>query len=191
MAEIVLFHHAGGLTEGVLDFAEKLRIVGHTVHTPDLFEGHTFADVEEGVAWAQARAGEDERVFADRAKAFVATLPTTELVYGGMSMGCARAAERVIYGEGALAAFFLYGAVDPAWWDKKWPADVPAEAHVTEEDPWRELEAEEGFVKGIAKAELFTYPGTGHLFLEPGHPDYDEELAHIVTSSIIDFLDEV
>ncbi|UDY24195.1 dienelactone hydrolase family protein [Nocardioides sp. Kera G14] len=188
MAEIVLFHHSGGLTDGVLDLAEKLRIVGHTVHTPDLFEGRTFGKVEEGVAYAN-EVGEE--TFADRASAFVDTLSTDELVYGGLSMGCARAAEQVLFRDGALAAFFLYGVADPAWWDKTWPADVPAEAHLTEEDPWREPEAEEGFVKHIPKHDLFTYPGEGHLFLEPGHPDYDEELAHIVTSSIIDFLDEV
>jgi dienelactone hydrolase len=188
MAEIVLFHHAGGLMPGVLDLAEKLRVVGHTVHTPDLFEGHTFDDVNDGVAWAQ---GIGQEVFADRAKAFVRTVPSEELVYGGLSMGCARAAEQVLFRQGALAAFFLYGAIDPAWWNKRWPADVPAEAHLTESDPWRELEAEEGFKARIPRHELFTYPGQGHLFMEPDHPDYDEELAHIVTSSLIDFLDEV
>lgn len=36
MAEVVLYHHAQGLTGGVLDFAEDLRRAGHTVHVPDL-----------------------------------------------------------------------------------------------------------------------------------------------------------
>ena len=39
MAEIILFHHVQGLTPGVAAFAETLRQVGHTAHTPDLFEG--------------------------------------------------------------------------------------------------------------------------------------------------------
>lgn len=188
MAEIVLFHHAGGLTEGVLDLAEKLRVVGHTVHTPDLFEGRTFGVVDDGVAFAQSL-GKD--VVAARAKAFVDTLPADELVYGGLSMGAARAAEQVLLRDGALAAFFLYGVVDPAWWDRRWPADVPAEAHLTESDPWREPETEKGFLARVPRHELFTYPGSGHLFMEPGHPDHDEELARIVLSSLIDFLDEV
>jgi dienelactone hydrolase len=36
MAEVVLFHHVQGLTDGVLAFAGELRAGGHTVHTPDL-----------------------------------------------------------------------------------------------------------------------------------------------------------
>ena len=39
MAEVVLFHHLQGLTEGVRAFAGELRAGGHTVHTPDLFDG--------------------------------------------------------------------------------------------------------------------------------------------------------
>ncbi|WP_062317115.1 hypothetical protein [Lysinimicrobium aestuarii] len=36
MVEVILFHHAGGLTDGVLAFASALRDAGHTVRTPDL-----------------------------------------------------------------------------------------------------------------------------------------------------------
>ena len=39
MAEVVLFHHAQGLTPGVVAFAYELRRAGHTVHTPDLYPG--------------------------------------------------------------------------------------------------------------------------------------------------------
>lgn len=48
MAEMVLFHHAQGLTPGVAAFADELRRAGHTVHTPDLFEGRTFGTLKEG-----------------------------------------------------------------------------------------------------------------------------------------------
>ena len=50
MAEVVLFHHAQGLTTGIADFAETLRDAGHTVHTPDLYDGHTFETLDEGLA---------------------------------------------------------------------------------------------------------------------------------------------
>ena len=53
MTEVLLFHHAQGLTPGVAAFAEELRAAGHTVHTPDLFDGKTFPTVAEGVAHAR------------------------------------------------------------------------------------------------------------------------------------------
>src|SRR4051794_30275163 len=53
MAEVVLFHHVQGLTPGVVAFADELRAAGHTVHTPDLFEGRTFPTLEEGLGHAE------------------------------------------------------------------------------------------------------------------------------------------
>jgi dienelactone hydrolase len=37
LTELVLFHHAHGLTDGVRAFGEELRAAGHVVHVPDLF----------------------------------------------------------------------------------------------------------------------------------------------------------
>jgi dienelactone hydrolase len=184
MAEIVFFHHSGGLTAGVAAFAETLRAAGHTVHTPDLFEGATFADVADGVAFADSLG---EETFARRAAEAVADLPV-DVVYGGASFGAARAAEQVLARPGARAAFFLYGAVAPSWWDAVWPAGVAAQAHVTDGDPWREPGAEEEFVAAVPGGELFVYPGTGHLFAEVGHPDYDAACAELATQRILAFL---
>jgi len=184
MAEILLFHHAGGLTAGVHSFAQVLRDAGHTVHTPDLFDGRTFADVHDGVAYAES-AGEE--TFGARA-AEIASAMSTDLVYGGMSMGAARAAEQVLARPGARGAFFLYGAIAPSWWGASWPAGVPSQAHVTEGDEWREPEAEKQYLAEVPGAELFVYPGSGHLFAEPGHPDHDQEVADLATSRVLAFL---
>lgn len=184
MAEIVLFHHAGGLTDGVLAFAETLRAEGHGVQTPDLFGGRTFSDVSEGVAYANS-VGEES--IAAQASEIVAPM-AADLVYGGMSMGAARAAEQVLARPGAKGAFFLYGAIAPSWWQATWPADVPTQAHVTQDDEWREPDAEAEYVAAVPAAELFVYPGAGHLFAEPGHPDYDEAAATLATERLLKFL---
>ena len=47
MAEVLLFHHAQGQTPGFHAFADELRQAGHTVHTPDLFDGKTFGSIDE------------------------------------------------------------------------------------------------------------------------------------------------
>jgi dienelactone hydrolase len=46
MAEVVLFHSVLGLRLGVIAAADRLRVAGHTVHTPDLYDGEVFDDLE-------------------------------------------------------------------------------------------------------------------------------------------------
>ena len=53
MAEVLLFHHAQGLTPGVAAFANELRRAGHIVHTPDLFDGRTFDSIEKGMSFVK------------------------------------------------------------------------------------------------------------------------------------------
>jgi len=45
MTEVVLYHHVQGLTEGVRSFAGELAQAGHTVHTPDMFDGRAFGTI--------------------------------------------------------------------------------------------------------------------------------------------------
>src|SRR6202050_3896943 len=87
MAEVVLFHHVQGLTDGVRAFAEELSAGGHIVHTPDLFDGERPASIEEGIALV-GLIGDDE--LYKRANEAIAGLPQS-LVYGGFSFGGATA----------------------------------------------------------------------------------------------------
>jgi len=187
MVEIVLFHHVGGLTSGVVGFAERLRDAGHVVHAPDLFGGRTFAELEDGIAYVDSVG---EETFAARAAEVVAPM-APDMVYGGMSMGAARAGEQVLGRPGVRAAFFLYGTIAPSWWGATWPAGVPSQAHVTEGDVFRELDAEAEYVAEVPAGELFVYSGSGHLFAEPGHPDYDEEVARVAIDRVLAFLGRV
>jgi dienelactone hydrolase len=184
MAEIVLFHHIRGLTEGVLAFAQVLRDAGHPVQTPDVFDGRTFPGIREGMAFVDSVG---EETFAARAAEIVSPL-RTDVVYGGMSMGAARAAEQVLARPGARGAFSLYGAIAPSWWDATWPAGVPSQAHVAEGDELREPDAEAEYIADVPGAELFVYPGSGHLFAEPGDPAYDDEAARLATERVLAFL---
>jgi dienelactone hydrolase len=84
MAEVVLFHHAQGLTPGVVAFADELRQAGHTVHTPDLLDGRTFGSIDEGMRYAEEIGFPDEVI--GRGVRAVEGLPA-ELVYAGFSLG--------------------------------------------------------------------------------------------------------
>src|SRR5579871_6023652 len=83
MAEVVLFHHVQGLTDGVRTFAEELRAGGHTVHTPDLFDGELPATIDDGIQLVRSIGDE---VLEERADKALADLPD-ELVFAGFSFG--------------------------------------------------------------------------------------------------------
>lgn len=185
MAEILLLHHARGLTPGVLSFADTLRGSGHVVHTPDLYDGVTFADTDAGVAHAR-ELGRD--VLAQRAAAAAEPLPT-DLVYAGMSMGCGYAARLALRERpGARGVLYLFGAVDPAWFEADWPEGLPAVAHQTLGDPWREAEGDDGFRARVPGGELVDYRGSGHLFLDASTEDYDAEAARAATAHVLAWL---
>ena len=83
MTDVILFHSALGQTEGFLAFANELRAAGHKVHTPDLYDGAVFSDLDEGVALAEHMG---MGVIVRKADAAVAKLPK-KVVYAGFSLG--------------------------------------------------------------------------------------------------------
>src|SRR5689334_5048711 len=109
MAELVIFHHAQGLTPGVRSFGDRLAAAGHTVHVPDLYEGRTFGSLEEGIAYAgDAGFG----TIIERGGGAVAGLPSG-LVYVGFSLGVLPAQALAQTREGARAAVLFHSCVPP------------------------------------------------------------------------------
>ena len=184
MAEIVLFHHAQGLTEGVRAFADALRAAGHLVHTPDLYEGRTFADLEEGVAHARSLGFE---TVVERGVGAAAGLPA-ELVYAGFSLGLMPAQTLLQTRPGARGALLLHGAVDPADLGGAWPAGVPGHIHVMEGDDWGDVEVAQQLAASVDEVELYLYPGDQHLFTDSSLPAYDAGPAGLVRQRVLAFL---
>lgn len=188
MAEVLLFHHAQGLTEGLRAFADRLRQAGHTVHTPDLYDGNVFATLDEGLAHA-GRVGfgklQEQGVHAADA------LPA-ELVYVGFSLGVLPAQRLAQTRAGARGAILLESCVPPAEFGGPWPADVPVQVHGMDADPFfageGDIDAARELVKEAADGELFVYPGDRHLFTDSSLPTYDADAAELATERIIDFL---
>jgi dienelactone hydrolase len=189
MAEVVLFHHAQGLTPGVEAFADDLRAAGHTVHTPDLYDGRTFDTVDEGVAHARD-VGFDNLL--DNGLAAAEGLPA-ELVYAGFSLGGMPAQKLAQTRPGARGALLFHAAIPLSEFGGSWPDGAPLQIHFMEDDPWAEedLPAAREIADTIDGAELFLYPGDGHLFADNSVADYDPGAAALLQQRALDLLARV
>ena len=184
MAEILLFHHAQGLTDGLRAFADELRAAGHVVHSPDLYEGRTFDDLDDGVAHARELGF---GALTEQGVRAAEGLPDA-LVYAGFSLGLMPAQTLLQTRPGARGALLLHGAVDPADLGGTWPAGVPGQVHVMEGDDWGDVEVASSLAASVGEVELFLYPGDQHLFTDRSLSAYDEEAAALVKARIHAFL---
>ncbi len=193
MAEVLLFHHAQGLTPGVRAFADELRAAGHTVHTPDLFDGRTFASIDEGMAFVRETGFDDLRA---RGVRMAEDLPA-ELVYAGFSFGVTIAQQLAQTRPGARGALLFYSCIPISgeWAFGPWPADVPVQIHGMDADPIfvgeGDIDAAREIVATAADAELFLYPGDQHYFADSSLPSYDAAAAALLTQRVLEFLKRV
>jgi dienelactone hydrolase len=189
VAEVLLFHHAQGLTPGVLSFADRLRAAGHVVHAPDLYEGKTFTDLDDGVGYAR-EAGFD--TILERGRLAGEALPDG-LVYAGFSLGVMPAQMLAQTKPGAKGSLLFSAAIPPSEFGSPWPEGVPLQIHMMEADEWvdEDLPAARQIVETVESAELFLYPGDRHLFADDSLPDYDEDAAALLNERVLSFLDKI
>jgi dienelactone hydrolase len=192
MADVVLFHHVEGLTDGVLAFAGELSAGGHTVHTPDLFAGQRPATIDDGVVLVQ---GIGLEVLSARAGQAMAGLPEG-LIYGGFSFGASMAQRFAQTRPGARGALLYEGClpIRGEWAIGPWPSGVPVQIHGMDKDPFFALEGDLDAARELVEtagpglAELFVYQGDQHLFTDSSLPSYDASAAALVVQRSQEFL---
>jgi len=189
VAEVVLYHHAQGQTQGFLAFADELRAAGHTVHTPDLFDGKTFDSLDDGVGHAKEVGF---GTILERGVEAASDLPA-DVVYAGFSMGVMPAQQLAQTRPGAKGALFFSAALPASEFGGSWPEGVPLQIHMMEGDEWAEedLPAARELVESAEGAELFVYPGDKHLFADRSLDDYDEQAASQLKERVLAFLKNV
>ena len=188
MAEVLLFHHAQGQTEGFLAFVDELRGAGHTVHAPDLYDGRTFATLDAGVGYA----GEvGFGTIIERGVAAAADLPA-ELVYAGFSLGVMPAQKLAQTRPGAVGALLFEACAPVSEFGDAWPAGVLVQIHGMDADEFfageGDIDAARELVASTDQAELFVYPGDQHLFVDRSLPSYDADAAALLTKRVLEFL---
>jgi dienelactone hydrolase len=187
MTEVVLYHHVQGLTDGVRSFADELRQAGHTVQTPDLFDGRRFDTLEEGMAFAR------EAGFGALAERGVAAANgfSPDVVYAGFSFGVMVAQQLAQTRPGARGALLMSACLPASEFGEGWPPSVPVQVHGKEGDPFfdEDLEAARSLAESTDCAELFLYPGEEHLFADSSLPAYDAAAASLLLERALAFLD--
>jgi dienelactone hydrolase len=182
VSEVVVFHHALGVSAGVRRFADALRESGHDVHTPDLFDGRTFDSVEEGMAYSEQLGG--PMAMVERARTAVDSLPA-DLFYVGFSLGVLSAQSLAQTRQGAHGAVLCYSALPLGQWGDNWPATWPEgvrlQLHILEGD--EDFDIAKALAATVPGAELYVYRGSEHYFAE-----HDEEAVQLLTQRSLDFL---
>jgi dienelactone hydrolase len=189
MATVLMFHHIQGLTPGMVRLADTIRAAGHTVHTPDLYEGRVFDTVQDGAAF-QRTGTMDPAALADEE---AAKLPH-DLVYLGVSSGVMQAQRLAQRRSGARGAVLLESAVPITgeWSFGDWPEGVPVQIHGADADEFfageGDIDAAREIVETVPDAELFVYPGNQHLFEDDSLPSYDAEATALLIERVLAFL---
>ncbi|MFE9538627.1 dienelactone hydrolase family protein [Streptomyces sp. NPDC006691] len=185
---IMLFHSVYGLRPAVQEAAERLRAAGHQVHVPDLYEGRTAETVEEG-SDIKDEIGADELL----KRAVLAAAPYSEsgLVYAGFSLGGSIAQNLALGDSRARGLLLLHGTSDMA--EHASVDELPVQLHIADPDPFETGDWLNSWYlrmqRSGADVEIYRYPGAGHLYTDPGLPDYDEAAAELTWRTALGFLE--
>jgi dienelactone hydrolase len=185
MATVILFHSVLGLRALERQAAERLRVEGHDVHIPDLYEGRTAATIDEGFA---LKDGIGWSALCERAEKAVATLPPSA-VLGGFSMGAGIAASLWPKRPETSGLLFLHSIAGIPGNARK---NIPLQVHLADPDDFEPADEVAAWQSAAAKSgisiELFKYPGAGHLFTDATLPDHDADAARQTWNRAIRFL---
>lgn len=190
MAEIVLFHHVMGPTDGLRELADTLASAGHRVHAPDLFDGERFPSIDAGVAHLESIGFAS---LLERARASVEDL-SSSLVYAGVSMGVIAAQYLAQTRPGAAGAVLLESCLPVTEFGDGWPPPVPVQIHGMSDDPFfageGDIDNARELVSGApaGSATLFEYPGDRHLFVDSSLPTHDADATRLVVERVLDLL---
>jgi dienelactone hydrolase len=188
MADLILFHHVQGLTDGVKAFGDQIRADGHRVTIPDFYDGETFTTIEEGIAHVEDL-GFGKIV--DAGVAVAEQLPS-QVFYAGFSLGAFIAQKLAQTRRGALGALlYHHGDVAIDTFGQSWPDGVDLQIHVNQSDEFFEPDVVDEFIEQAnthARAELFLYPGSTHLFTDSSLDDFNSESAALALQRTLDLL---
>jgi carboxymethylenebutenolidase len=184
---VLVLHAWWGLNDFFKSVCDRLAEQGFVAFAPDLHHGMLANTVEDANQLLETR---DRPAARATAEAALRTLHSHPAVRGekvgavGFSMGASYAALLDSQSPGSFAGIvFFYG---------EGGADVSQssarfQAHYGEVDEWEPMENVKKMTAG--NIEVFTYPDTGHWFVEQDRPDhYKPQAAELAWRRTVNFL---
>jgi len=184
MADVIVFHHAQGLTPGIQAFGDRLGAAGHRVMLPDLYEGETFESLDEGVAHAES-IGFDTVI--DRGVA-AASATDASFVVIGFSLGVLPAQNLAQSHSRVVGAVLCHAAIPLGTFADSWPERVALQLHNSPGDDWGDFDDAVTLAASAADGELFEYDTTGHLVADDSLESYDPAIAEQIVERTLAFL---
>jgi dienelactone hydrolase len=169
MVQVVVFHSAYGLRQAEAGAAARLRAAGHDVITPDLYDGQSASTLDAALTLMDVVGWQ---VICARARQALEAVPGAA-VLAGFSMGAGVIGSVWDQRQAAAGVVLLHG-IAPV------PASarpgLPVQVHLAEDDPFASRQAVARWQADAARAglaaQVFTYPGAGHFYTDPGLADY-------------------
>lgn len=187
MAEVALFHHAFGLTDGLRALAERLEAAGHIVHAPDMYGGHVFTRLDDGLRHA-GTIGHD--AIEDLARRLARQHPTITVTIG-CSLGAFPAQLLAQQRRHIRGCVLVGGCLAPRELSSDWRHDVALAIHVAEPDDWLTDSDISPLLARAPHAQVHRYQGKRHLFIDPSTGDYDADAADLFEDRLLQWLAEV
>jgi dienelactone hydrolase len=175
-----------------LNFSDKLKEDGHQVHVVDLYDGISFNDMQEALAYFMS-IGIPEMM--DRSVTYTKDLPK-DSIYIGFSNGGASALLLAGSIPGAMGCILIHAALPISELGiEQWPTSVPVEVHYAKIDPWKDDAGIEKLSNDVlsssASYKYYEYPIEGHLFTDEMMPEYSEEYSNLLFERVLSFIDRI
>lgn len=184
MTDVIVFHHAHGLTPGVRAFADRLVAAGHRVMVPDLYDGETFESLDDGVAHA-------ETIGLDTLLEYGASVAsTTDAPFAtvGFSIGVLPAQHLAQTHSRAVGAVLCHAAVSLGTFADTWPGEVGLQIHTAAADPSGDIDDARALAAAVGGSQLFEYDTTAHLVTDASLAEYDPAIAEQIIGRALEFL---
>jgi carboxymethylenebutenolidase len=190
---VLVLHPWWGLNEFIRSFCDRLAEEGFAVLAPDLYHGKVAQTIPEA---EKLRSKMNRQQAAEEIRAAAEALRTHPGVSGpaigliGFSLGGYLGLGLAQEGLDWLRCVILFYATRAGEY-----AGSPAsyQAHFAETDPYVSKSGIQQFQKCLRAAErpaeLYTYPGTGHWFMESDRPEaYNPQAAELAWKRTVFFL---